>query len=121
MAIAVQRKPIHHHLYVQVVTGIILGVIVGHFWPSVGVALRPLGDGFIKLIRMMIAPIIFGTVVVGIAKIGDVKNVGRIGIRALLYFEVVSTFALILGLIVVNVWKPGVGMNADPSTLNADA
>jgi aerobic C4-dicarboxylate transport protein len=121
MAIAGPRKPIHHHLYVQVVTGIILGVVVGHFWPSAGVALRPLGDGFIKLIRMMIAPIIFGTVVVGIAKIGDVKNVGRIGLRALLYFEVVSTFALVLGLIVVNVWKPGVGMNADPSTLNADA
>jgi aerobic C4-dicarboxylate transport protein len=121
MAPAVARKPLYQILYVQVITGILLGVIIGHFWPVTGVAMRPLGDGFIKLIRMMIAPIIFGTVVVGIAKIGDVKNVGRIGIRALIYFEVVSTLALVIGLVVVNVWKPGVGMNADPSTLNADA
>ena len=80
--------------------------------------MRPLGDGFIKLIRMLIAPIIFSTVVVGIAKMGDMKNVGRIGVRALVYFEVVSTLALVIGLIVINVLKPGVGINADPATLD---
>lgn len=115
------RKPLYTHLYFQVLTGITLGVVLGHFWPSSGAAMRPLGDGFIRLIRMIIAPIIFSTVVVGIAKMGDMKNVGRIGLRALVYFEVVSTIALVIGLVVVNVLKPGVGINADPSTLDAKA
>lgn len=115
------RAPLYTRLYFQVVTGITLGVILGFMWPETGAAMRPLGDGFIKLIRMIIAPIIFLTVVVGIAKMGDMKDVGRIGIKALIYFEVVSTLALVIGLIVVNVFQPGVGINADPATLDATA
>jgi aerobic C4-dicarboxylate transport protein len=113
------RQPFYTRLYFQVVTGIVLGVLLGHFWPETGAEMRPLGDGFIKLIKMMIAPIIFCTVVVGLAKMGDMKEVGRVGLKALVYFEVVSTLALIVGLIVVNVLKPGAGINADPATLNA--
>ena len=115
------RKPIYTTLYFQVVTGIILGVVLGFVWPETGAAMRPLGDGFIKLIRMIIAPIIFGTVVVGIAKMGDMKDVGRIGIKALVYFEVVSTLALVVGLVVVNMLQPGVGINADPAALDTNA
>jgi aerobic C4-dicarboxylate transport protein len=115
------RAPLYTRLYFQVVTGIILGVLLGFLWPETGAAMRPLGDGFIKLIRMIIAPIIFLTVVVGIAKMGDMKDVGRIGIKALVYFEVVSTLALVIGLLVVNVFQPGVGINADPATLDAKA
>jgi aerobic C4-dicarboxylate transport protein len=121
MARTLHRKPLYTQLYFQVLAGIILGVAVGYLWPSTGAALRPLGDGFIKLIRMMIAPIIFSTVVVGIAKMGDMKSVGRIGIRALVYFEIVSTVALLIGLVVINLVQPGVGINADPATLDAKA
>ena len=121
MAEAARRAPLYTRLYFQVVTGIIIGVILGFVWPETGAAMRPLGDGFIKLIRMIIAPIIFGTVVVGIAKMGDMKEVGRIGIKALIYFEVVSTLALVVGLVVVNVFQPGVGINADPASLDANA
>jgi aerobic C4-dicarboxylate transport protein len=113
--------PIYTHLYFQVLVGIVLGVLVGYLWPATGAALRPLGDGFIKLIRMMIAPIIFTTVIVGIAKMGDMKSVGRIGVRALVYFEIVSTLALVIGLVIINVLQPGVGVNADPKTLDAKA
>jgi aerobic C4-dicarboxylate transport protein len=115
------RAPLYTRLYFQVVTGIILGVLLGFLWPETGAAMRPLGDGFIKLIRMIIAPIIFLTVVVGIAKMGDMKDVGRIGIKALVYFEVVSTLALVIGLLVVNIFQPGAGINADPATLDATA
>jgi aerobic C4-dicarboxylate transport protein len=121
MARTLDRKPLYTQLYFQVLTGILLGVALGYAWPSTGAALRPLGDGFIKLIRMMIAPIIFSTVVVGIAKMGDMKSVGRIGIRALVYFEIVSTLALLIGLAVINILQPGVGINADPATLDAKA
>ena len=114
--------PIYTRLYFQVVTGIILGVLLGFFWPETGAAMRPLGDGFIKLIRMIIAPIIFGTVVVGIAKMGDMKEVGRDRhARRSIYFEVVSTLALVVGLVVVNVLQPGAGINADPGALDANA
>jgi len=116
-----ERAPIYTHLYFQVLAGIFLGVAVGYLWPATGAALRPLGDGFIKLIRMMIAPIIFSTVVVGIAKMGDMKSVGRIGVRALVYFEIVSTVALVIGLVIINVLQPGVGINADPKSLDAKA
>jgi aerobic C4-dicarboxylate transport protein len=116
-----ERAPIYTHLYFQVLGGIFVGVAVGYLWPASGAALRPLGDGFIKLIRMMIAPIIFSTVVVGIAKMGDMKSVGRIGVRALVYFEIVSTVALVIGLVIINVLQPGVGINADPKSLDAKA
>jgi aerobic C4-dicarboxylate transport protein len=114
-------KPLYTHLYVQVLTGIAIGIALGYFWPATGAAMKPLGDGFIRLIRMIIAPIIFGTVVVGIAKMGDMKNVGRIGLTALIYFEIISTLALVIGLIVINLLQPGVGINADPATLDASS
>jgi aerobic C4-dicarboxylate transport protein len=104
------------NLYAQVLVGIALGVLLGLLWPESGVAMRPLGDGFIKIVRMLIAPVVFTTVVVGIAQMGAMKEVGRIGLRALIYFEVVSTLALAIGLVVVNVLKPGVGIAFDPAT-----
>ena len=106
----VAGRALYRNLYVLVLVGIALGVLVGSVWPTTGVAMKPLGDGFIKLIKMLIAPIIFSTVVVGIARLGDVREVGRIGIRALVYFEVVSTVALVIGLVVVNILQPGVGI-----------
>lgn len=112
------KKPLYKTLYFQVITAIILGVILGHFWPQTGAAMKPLGDGFIKLIKMIIAPIIFCTVVVGIAGMEDMKRVGKTGGYALLYFEIMSTVALIIGLIIVNVVQPGVGMNVDPASLD---
>lgn len=105
-------------LYVQVLIGVAAGVLLGIFYPGLGVDLKPLGDVFIKLIKMVFAPIIFAMVVLGIAKMESMKELGRVGARALIYFEVVSTFALALGLLVVNVFKPGVGMNVDPATLD---
>jgi aerobic C4-dicarboxylate transport protein len=105
-------------LYVQVLIGIAAGVILGFVAPERGAAMRPLGDGFIKLVKMLIAPIVFSTVVVGIAHMGAMKEVGRIGIRALIYFEVVSTIALILGMVVVNIVQPGSGLTIDPATLD---
>ena len=115
------RKPLYKSLYAQVITAIIIGVILGHFWPQTGEAMKPLGDGFIKLIKMIIAPIIFCTVVVGIAGMEDMKKVGKTGGYALLYFEVVSTIALIVGLTIVNTVQPGAGMNVDPATLDTKA
>src|SRR6187401_180063 len=97
------RKPLYAHLYVQVIIGVVLGIVVGGIWPEAGKELKPLGDGFIKLIKMMIAPIIFCTVVHGIASMEDMKKVGRVGLKALIYFEIVTTLALIVGLVVVNV------------------
>nr|WP_315597238.1 dicarboxylate/amino acid:cation symporter [uncultured Cupriavidus sp.] len=111
-------KPLYKSLYFQVITAIILGVILGHFYPQAGEAMKPLGDGFIKLIKMIIAPIIFCTVVVGIAGMEDMKKVGKTGGLALLYFEVVSSIALLVGLLIINIVKPGAGMNVDPSTLD---
>jgi Na+/H+-dicarboxylate symporter len=106
-------------LYFQVLLGFLLGIAVGYFCPGYAESLKPFADGFIKLIKMLLAPIIFGTVVVGIAKMGSLKEVGRVGFKALVYFEIVSTLALAIGLVVVNVMQPGVGMNIDPSTLDA--
>jgi len=108
-------------LWLQVLVAIALGVVVGLVAPSVGVALKPLGDAFIKLIRLTLAPIVFGTVVVGIARMGDLREVGRVGLKALVYFEVVSTIALLLGVVAVQWWKPGAGMHVDPHTLDAAA
>jgi aerobic C4-dicarboxylate transport protein len=113
--------PVYRRLYFQVLLGILLGIVLGWVRPDLGVAMKPLGDAFIKLIRMVIAPIIFATVVVGIAKMGDMKEVGRIGVKALLYFEAVSTLALVIGLVVVNLARPGAGVNADVSALDPKA
>ncbi|HKW29926.1 MAG TPA: C4-dicarboxylate transporter DctA [Verrucomicrobiae bacterium] len=109
------------HLYFQVILGALFGVVIGCWHPALGESLKPLGDGFIKLIKMLLAPIIFGTIVVGIAKMGSLKEVGRVGIKALIYFEIVSTLALAVGLVVVNVLKPGAGMNMDPALLDTQA
>jgi aerobic C4-dicarboxylate transport protein len=106
---------------VQVLAAIVAGVLIGYFWPATGESLKPLGDGFIKLIRMIIAPIIFCTVVLGIAGMENMKKVGKTGGLALLYFELVSTLALIIGLVVVNIVRPGDGVNADPGTLDTSA
>ena len=105
-------------LYVQVLLAVALGILVGWLAPDFGKSLKPLGDGFIKLVKMLIAPIIFCTVVHGIASMGDLKKLGRIGFKALLYFEIVSTLALVIGLVVVNALQPGAGFNFDASTLN---
>ena len=137
MSQASRRKPWHRILYVQVLIAVVLGIIAGHWWVTIGEVLhrkgiigtgvgwptveavfKPLGDGFIKLVKMMIGPIIFCTVVHGIASMGDLKKLGRVGLKSLLYFEVVSTLALIIGLVVVNVLKPGAGFNIDPATLD---
>lgn len=115
------RQPLYKSLYVQVLVAITIGILLGHFYPETGVALKPLGDGFVKLIKMVIAPIIFCTVVSGIAGMQNMKSVGKTGGYALLYFEIVSTIALIIGLVVVNVVKPGAGMHIDVSTLNASS
>jgi aerobic C4-dicarboxylate transport protein len=109
------------HLYVWVLLAIVGGGVLGFVNPAAAVKLKPLGDGFIALVRMLISPVIFCTVVLGITGAGDMKKVGRVGGKALIYFEVVSTFALVIGLVVVNVIKPGVGFNIDPRTLDANA
>jgi aerobic C4-dicarboxylate transport protein len=114
-------KPIYKSLYVQVLVAIVIGVLLGYFYPSLGEAMKPLGDAFIKLIKMLIAPIIFCTVVIGIAGMEDMKKVGKTGGLALLYFEVVSTLALIVGLVFVNLLKPGAGLHIDPATLDTKA
>ena len=115
------KKPFYKVLYVQVLFAIIVGVLLGIYDPGVATAMKPLGDGFVKLIKMIIAPVIFCTVVAGIAGMQDMKKVGRVGGKALLYFEVVSTFALAIGLIVANVIKPGAGFNVNPATLDTHA
>jgi aerobic C4-dicarboxylate transport protein len=117
----VARPPLYRSLYFQVLVAIAIGVALGHFAPELGAQMKPLGDGFIKLIKMMIAPIIFCTVVTGIAGMENMKAVGKTGVLALLYFEIVSTIALIVGLVIVNVVEPGAGMNVDVSTLDAAA
>src|SRR5678815_4451193 len=110
---------IRDSLYVQVLTAIVLGVLLGHFYPHLGEAMKPLGDLFIKLIKMLIAPIIFCTIVHGIASMEDMKKVGRVGLKALIYFEVLTSLALIVGLIVVNILQPGAGMNVDVKSLDS--
>jgi aerobic C4-dicarboxylate transport protein len=108
-------------LYGQVILATIVGVLLGHFLPDAGVAMRPFGDGFIKLVRMIVGPIIFCTVVSGIAGVGDIKALGRAGVLTLVYFEIVTTAALIIGLVVVNTIRPGVGMGVDIASLDAAA
>ncbi|WP_421595462.1 dicarboxylate/amino acid:cation symporter [Rahnella sp. PD4] len=114
-------KSLFRSLYFQVLLAITVGVLLGHFYPELGAQMKPLGDGFVKLIKMIIAPVIFCTVVTGIAGMESMKAVGRTGAIALLYFEIVSTLALIIGLVIVNIVQPGAGMNVDPAALDAKA
>jgi aerobic C4-dicarboxylate transport protein len=107
------------NLYLQVLVAIAIGVLLGHFRPDIGEQMKPLGDGFIKLVKMIIAPVIFLTIVAGIARIGELKHVGKIGLKALIYFEVLTTAALGIGLVVANVVKPGAGMGIDPAQIDA--
>lgn len=115
------KPPLYRRLYFQVLVGIAVGVLLGHFYPALAQDMKPLGDAFIRLIRMMVAPIVFCTITVGIAKMGDMREVGRVGIKALLYFEVISTLALIIGLVMINLLEPGVGVNANPNALDTKA
>jgi aerobic C4-dicarboxylate transport protein len=113
------KRRIWSSLYVQVLIAIVLGIALGHFQPELGASMKPFGDGFIKLVKMIIGPVIFLTVVVGVAKMGDLRHVGRIGLKALIYFEVLTTLALVIGLVVANVLQPGAGMNRNASALDA--
>jgi aerobic C4-dicarboxylate transport protein len=117
-----RAAPVHHPwysiLYIQVLIAIALGILLGHFFPKIAIPMKPLGDGFIALIKMMIAPVIFCTVVHGISSMSDLKKIGRIGLKTLVYFEVVSTLALAIGIIVGEALRPGAGFNIDPSTLD---
>lgn len=118
---APRPAPRHVGLSMQVVLGMLLGIAVGVWFPDIGLHMQPLGSGFIRLIRMLIAPIIFCTVVHGIVGIGGMRKAGRVALKALIYFEVMTTLALIVGLVVVNLWRPGEGMNVDPHLLNIGA
>ena len=120
-SLATHHRPWYRHLYVQVLCAIAIGILLGVTYPDLAAQMKPLGDAFIKLIKMLIAPIIFCTVVHGIASMGDMRKVGRVGLKALVYFEVMTTVALIIGLIIVNLWRPGAGMNIDPATLDTKA
>ncbi|MCW3162552.1 dicarboxylate/amino acid:cation symporter [Chryseobacterium oryctis] len=111
---------IHHQIYFQVIIAIIAGILLGKFYPEIGEKMKPLGDGFIKLVKMIIAPVIFITLTLGIAHMTDLKKVGRIAIKAMIYFFTFSTLALIIGLVVGNLLQPGHGLNIDPSTLSGD-
>ena len=109
-------------LFLQVIAGVVVGIVLGLVWPHCGATLKPLADGFIALVRMLVTPIIFLTVVVGVGGMSDLKKVGRVGgLWAILYFEIVTTFALALGLLVANVWRPGAGMNISPASLDSGA
>lgn len=116
-----QGRKLHRQLYFQVLIAIALGVALGHFWPVLGASMKPLGDGFIKLVKMVIAPVIFVTIVTGIAGMRDLAKVGRVALKAFAYFLFFSTLALVVGLVVANLVQPGAGMNIDPATLDAGA
>ena len=102
-----KKKPLYRSLFFQILIAVVAGVLIGHFWPDLGAQLRPLGDGFIQLIKMIIAPLIFLVIVTGISAVGDVKAVGRVGVKALLYFTAATLFALVFGLVVGNIVQPG--------------
>lgn len=118
---AAEKRPFYRKLYVQVLIAVALGALIGHLYPDFGVELKPYGDAFIRAIKVVVAPIIFTTIVVGIAKMGDIRKVANVGLKALVYFEVASTLALIIGMIVGNVWKVGHGINADPAAFDIKA
>ena len=115
------KQPIWKSLFFQIGVAIVLGITIGALWPTIGAQLKPIGDGFIRLIKMVIAPIIFLVIVTGIAHVGDVKSVGRVGVKALGYFLAASTFALAFGMLVGNVVRPGAGLHIDPASLNGAA
>jgi aerobic C4-dicarboxylate transport protein len=115
------RKPLYKSLFFQILAAVVAGIVIGHFWPEIGAGLRPLGDGFIQLIKMIIAPLIFLVIVTGIAAVSDVRAVGRVGVKALAYFTAATLFALVFGLVVGNVVQPGAGLNIDPASLSQDA
>jgi len=117
-AIRPPRRAWYAQLYIQVLIAVVAGILLGALYPSAGQSVKPLGDALIKMIRMMIAPIVFCTVVHGIASVQDMRKIGRIGVKALIYFEAVTTLALVVGLIVINLWHPGTGMNVDPASLD---
>jgi aerobic C4-dicarboxylate transport protein len=118
---AAEKTPLYRKLYVQVLVAVALGAILGHLYPDLSVYLKPYGDAFIKAIKVVVAPIIFTTIVVGIAKMGDIRRVANVGVKALIYFEVASALALIIGMIIGNFWKVGVGLNADPAAFDTKA
>ncbi|BBB62408.1 C4-dicarboxylate transport protein 2 [Undibacterium sp. KW1] len=117
----IRRKPWWRQLYIQVLIAVVLGILLGHYAPSTATSMKPLGDNFLKLVKLMVAPLIFCTVVHGIASMGDIKAVGRLGLKALVYFEVMTTLALIIGLLMVNLFHPGSDMHIDPATLDVKA
>src|SRR5437868_11844311 len=120
MAAREARKPLYHSLFVQVLAALVLGIVLGMAAPDFAVGLKILSDTFLKLISMIVAPIVFCVVVHGIAGAGDLKKVGRVGVKALVYFEVMTTVALIVGLLLAYIFGPGHGMNIDPSTLDSE-
>src|SRR5690606_22727419 len=119
--IIIPMKRLFSLLYFQVLIAILIGILIGHFYPAVGVSLKPLGDGFIKLIKMVIAPLIFCSIVLGIAGMEDVKKIGNVGIKSLVYFQGSTFVAMLLGVAVINLLQPGRGMHIDPGTLDTDA
>ena len=118
---AAEKTPFYRKLYVQVLIAVVLGAALGYLYPELSTSLKPYGDAFVRAIKVVVAPIIFTTIVVGIAKMGDIRRVANVGVKALIYFEVASTLALIIGMIVGNLWKVGVGLNADPAAFDTKA
>ena len=121
VAIPAAKTPLYKSLFAQVLVALLLGIVIGMAWPEFAISLKPLSDGFLKLITMIVAPIVFCVVVHGIAGAGDLKKVGRVGAKALIYFEIMTTVALAVGLLLAFVLAPGAGMNIDPSTLDPKA
>src|SRR5258707_8698991 len=115
---AAEKTPFYRKLYVEVLIAVALGAILGYRYPDLSIYLKPYGDAFIKAIKVVVAPTIFTTIVVGIAKMGDIRRVANVGVKALIYFAIASTLALIIGMIVGNLWKVGVGLNADPAAFD---
>ena len=118
---AAEKTPFHRKLYLQVLIAVALGATLGYVYPEFSTSLKPYGDAFVRAIKVVVAPIIFTTIVVGIAKMGDIRRVANVGVKALIYFEVASTLALIIGMIVGNLWKVGVGLNAHPAAFDTKA
>src|SRR5260370_18735033 len=118
---AAEKTPFYRKLYVQVLIAVALGATLGYLYPEFSTSLKPYGDAFVRAIKVVVAPIIFTTIVVGIAKMGDIRRVANVGVKALIYFELASTLALIIGMIVGNLWKVGVGLNADPAAFDTKA